>query len=79
VQGVFYRASALAEAQRLGLAGFVKNLPDGAVEAVVEGIEDAVEQFVSWCKVGPPGARVDELRVRFGAPRGEFRTFVISR
>jgi acylphosphatase len=57
----------------------VKNLPDGAVEAVVEGIEDAVEQFVSWCKVGPPGARVDELRVRFGAARGEFRTFVISR
>jgi len=79
VQGVFYRASAMEQAQRLGLAGFVKNLPDGAVEAVVEGTEAAVEQFVAWCKVGPPAARVEELHVRFGPMRGEFRTFTIDR
>ena len=79
VQGVFFRASAMAEAQRLGLAGFVKNLPDGAVEAVAQGPESAVEQFIAWCKVGPPSARVDELKVRFVQPGDEFRTFVISR
>lgn len=79
VQGVFFRASAMAEAQRLNVSGYVKNLPDGAVEAVVEGAEAAVEQFVSWCRVGPPAARVEETKVRFSPTRDEFRTFVISR
>lgn len=79
VQGVFYRASAMEEAQRLGLSGFVKNLPDGAVEAVVEGERSPVEQFASWCRAGPPAARVDEVRVRFSPFRGEFRTFTLQR
>ena len=79
VQGVFYRATAMEEAQRLGLSGFVKNLPDGAVEAIVEGAAAAVEQFVAWCKIGPPAARVEELQVRFAPARGEFRTFTIER
>jgi acylphosphatase len=78
VQGVFYRASAMEQAQRLGLSGFAHNLPDGSVEAVVEGLEPAVEQFVAWCKVGPPAARVQETFVRFAPARGEFRTFSID-
>ena len=79
VQGVFYRSSALQEAQRLGVSGFVQNLPDGAVEAVVEGAQSAVEQFVAWCRQGPPGARIDDVHVRLSAARGEFRTFSVIR
>ena len=79
VQGVFYRSSAMQEAQRLGLSGFVHNLPDGAVEAVVEGPETAVDQFVAWCRVGPPAARVQDVRVKRSEFRGEFRTFTVNR
>lgn len=79
VQGVFYRASAMEQAQRLGLSGYVQNLPDGAVEAVVEGSQPSVEQFIAWCKEGPTAARVEDVQVRFGSARGEFRTFVIER
>lgn len=79
VQGVFFRASAMAEAQRLGLAGFVKNLPDGFVEAIVEGDRGPIEEFIAWCRVGPPAARVDELHVTFAPARHEFRTFTVDR
>lgn len=79
VQGVFFRANAFAEAQRLGLTGYVQNLPDGAVEAIVEGSAAQVEQFVGWCRVGPPNARVEHVHVRQGPARGEFRTFTIER
>jgi acylphosphatase len=79
VQGVFYRSSAMQEAQRLGLAGFVQNLPDGSVEAVVEGPEGAVDQFVAWCRVGPPAAHVENVGVKLSEPRGEFRTFTVVR
>ncbi len=55
VQGVFYRDSTRREAQRLGLGGWVKNLPDGRVEAVFEGDPDAVDALVDWCRQ-PGGA-----------------------
>jgi acylphosphatase len=61
VQGVWFRESARLEALRLGLAGQVRNLPDGSVEAIAEGAPGAVEDFVAWCGVGPPSARVDAL------------------
>lgn len=79
VQGVFYRASAMGEAQRLGLVGTVENLPDGSVEAVVEGTTAAVDEFAAWCRVGPPAARVDDVQVRSEPARGEFRTFTVLR
>jgi len=79
VQGVFFRASAMAEAQRIGVAGWVKNLPDGRVESEVEGPRDLVEEYVGWCRVGPAAARVDDVQVRYSAPRGDFRTFTIAR
>ena len=61
VQGVFFRDSTREKAQELGLAGWVRNLPDGRVEAVFEGDGDRVEEMVSWCKDGPPDARVQDV------------------
>jgi acylphosphatase len=79
VQGVFYRASAQQEAMRLGLVGEIRNLPDGNVEAVVEGLKDRIEEFIEWCREGPPAAQVENVRVRWSAARGEFRTFMVAR
>lgn len=63
VQGVFFRATCAAEARRCGVAGYVRNLPDGRVEAVFEGPEEAVDRMVAWCRRGPELARVDEVEV----------------
>jgi acylphosphatase len=79
VQGVFYRASAQEEGLRLGLAGEVRNLPDGSVEAIVEGERRVVDEFTAWCRRGPPAARVEGVSVRLAPPRGEFRTFMVVR
>ena len=79
VQGVFYRASACEEGERLGLSGEVRNLPDGRVHAVVEGPRDAVEKFVAWCRKGPPSAQVDDVQTRFEPARGDLRGFHVSR
>ena len=65
VQGVGFRASTLREAKRHdALKGYVRNLPDGRVEAVFAGSEAQVLSMVAWCKVGPPSAQVDSLDVR---------------
>jgi acylphosphatase len=61
VQGVYYRASMLHEAQKLGLTGWVRNCPDGSVEAVAEGSRNHLEKLISWCWKGPPGARVSRI------------------
>ncbi len=79
VQGVFYRGSAQEEAQRLGLTGEIRNLAGGEVEAVVEGPKEIIEEFIAWCRRGPPSARVDNVQVRWSAARGEFRTFRVTR
>ena len=79
VQGVFFRSSALQEAQRLGVSGYVQNLPDGSVEAVAEGAESAVDQFIDWCRVGSAGAQVANVATRFSPPKGDFRTFSVVR
>lgn len=63
VQGVFFRASCVQEAQRVGAAGWVANRPDGTVEAVVEGEDPAVEHVLTWCHEGPDRARVDRVDV----------------
>lgn len=70
VQGVFYRASARAEARRLGLKGFVRNEPDGDVYAEAEGEREALDAFVAWCRKGPEHARVEKVEVAPGEPRG---------
>ena len=61
VQGVFFRASTRAEAQRLGLRGLARNLPDGDVEVLAAGDDDALEALEAWLRRGPPQARVDAL------------------
>lgn len=63
VQGVYYRASAQAEGERLGLHGWVRNRRDGAVEAVAAGSPEAVDQFIAWARRGPSAARVDRVEV----------------
>lgn len=61
VQGVWYRGATDAEARRLGVVGWVRNLPDGSVEALIEGEPTAVRALVAWCRTGPPGARVTDV------------------
>ncbi len=70
VQGVFFRDTCRTVAQQHGVAGWVRNLPDGTVEAVFEGEEDAVERLVSWAHEGPPAATVDRVLVYDEPPEG---------
>lgn len=62
VQGVGFRYSTRDQAVRLGVAGWVRNLPDGRVEAFVEGEPKAVTAMLDWLRSGPPGASVDDVR-----------------
>jgi acylphosphatase len=75
VQGVFFRAEMARRARELGVGGFVRNTPDGRVEAVIEGDPAGVDSLVEWCRHGPPMAVVEEVDVADEAPRGdtEFR------
>lgn len=70
VQGVFYRAWTAEQAGALGVAGWVRNCPDGSVEALVEGDEAAVAQMLDRMRGGPPAARVDHLAVDPATPGG---------
>jgi acylphosphatase len=79
VQGVYFRASTVYEAQNLGLTGWVRNCPDGSVEAVAEGDRKKIEEWIAWCGRGPSGARVDKVEVRWLPSRGEFQAFQIKR
>ena len=79
VQGVFYRASTLEQAQQLRVTGWVQNLPDGSVEIVAEGPKHALDALIEWCKQGPPDARVDEVIQRWQPFTDEFKTFMIVR
>jgi acylphosphatase len=71
VQGVGFRFAAQREAVGLGLNGWVRNLPDGRVEAEFEGPRDALEEMRGWCDRGPRAARVDRVTEAWssGAPR----------
>ena len=79
VQGVFYRASAREEAQRLGVVGEVRNLPDGRVEVIAEGPRDRLEQLLAWCRKGPPAAEVADVEVRWSGATGGYTSFRVSR
>jgi acylphosphatase len=71
VQGVAFRYSAQRQARLLGLNGWVRNLPDGSVEAVVEGKPEAARSFVTWTNSGPSSAAVDSVETDEESPRGE--------
>ena len=79
VQGVSYRACTADEAQGLGLAGWVRNLPDGTVELEAEGPADAIAALLAWCAKGPPAARVAKVAVTEQAPTGDRAGFAIRR
>ena len=70
VQGVFFRDTCRRQASSRGVAGWVANRPDGAVEAVFEGEPDAVSSMVDWCSEGPRGADVDSVDETAEEPEG---------
>jgi len=77
VQGVWYRAHARERAVELGVVGFVRNLPDGAVEIVAQGDGAQVDTLMDWARVGPPMAEVSEVRVREMVEDEEFNSFEV--
>ncbi|MBI5575228.1 MAG: acylphosphatase [Deltaproteobacteria bacterium] len=79
VQGVFFRASTRDAAARWGVRGFVRNLPDGRVEAVLQGDRSAVERVVAFMREGPPGAYVEAADVKWRVPSEEFDGFFVRR
>ncbi len=75
VQGVWFRASTKEKALELGVGGWVRNLPDGTVEALFEGGKKKVEEIVGWCYQGPSGARVTKVELVWEPYKGEFKHF----
>jgi acylphosphatase len=78
VQGVFFRAETADMASRLGLGGWVRNLADGRVEALFEGEKQGVEKALEFCRRGPPGARVQNLELKWEEWKGEFQNFRVA-
>jgi acylphosphatase len=79
VQGVNYRAFASRNAARLGLVGYVRNLPDGSVEICAEGNRKQLEKLVEQLKAGPPGARLDNLTITWSEFTGQYSYFSVGR
>lgn len=77
VQGVFFRNSVAYLAESLDVAGWVRNLHDGRVEALLEGEKANVEKIVEFCRRGPPGAHVHELEIHWEEWQGEYTNFKI--
>ncbi len=78
VQGVFYRDSTRKWASSKGLTGWVKNLPDGRVEALVEGEKEDIQALVGQMREGPPMARIDNIELQWEKFEGEFSDFHIA-
>ena len=78
VQGVGFRYTARREAERLGVAGWTRNRPEGTVEAEVEGEEASVAAMLDWLAIGPPGAVVERTEVTALRPLGEHGFHVVG-
>jgi len=78
VQGVFFRLETQKAARQYGAVGWVRNLPDGTVEAVMEGPENAVESLLAWCRQGPRMARVDKVDISREDFIGEYSSFEVT-
>lgn len=77
VQGVFFRANAKEQADKLGITGLAQNLPDGSVYIEAEGEEKNLDKFINWCSKGPSMAKVEKVVVNEGSPKG-FTDFSVS-
>ena len=77
VQGVFFRAKTKEAADGLKVSGWVKNNMDGTVEIIAEGDKDSVDRLTQWCRLGPQGAVVKDLKLTGEEYRGEFNSFNI--
>ena len=75
VQGVFFRQTLKVMAKRNNILGWVRNLKDGRVEAVLEGSEEGLDRVIEWAHAGPANARVDDVDIRNEEPLGEFDSF----
>jgi acylphosphatase len=79
VQGVSYRAHTRRKAQQLGLVGWVRNLPDGRVEALATGPREGLLALVAWCHEGPEHARVTDVQAEWSDRDAPFPSFEIRR
>lgn len=77
VQGVFFRDSTREKAESLNLYGWVRNLPDGTVEAVFEGSEASVREMIEWCESGPSHAEVENVEATRETPENNLRSFEV--
>lgn len=66
VQGIFYRATAREEAEKLNITGFARNEPDESVYIEAEGEEEKLDHFIAWCHKGPPLANVEKVKTEEG-------------
>lgn len=78
VQGVFFRMETRNAARQRGATGWVRNLPDGTVEAVMEGSKEAVESLLEWCGRGPRLSRVGKLDITRESYTGEYDSFEVT-
>ncbi len=77
VQGVFFRDFVSKRARKLGLTGYVRNLPEGTVEVNAEGERNRLEELIGYLKVGPPGARVEKVATNWLEYTGDYSNFSI--
>jgi len=77
VQGVYFRQNLKVVAKRHKIDGWVRNLKDGRVEAVLEGDELGVSEVIEWCHAGPRGATVDDVDIEYETYTGEFNSFKV--
>lgn len=77
VQGVFFRWNTKKMADKLQLSGWVRNLPDGRVEAIFEGNRESIEKMIEWCKKGPSEAIVEKVEIIWEEYKSEYKGFKI--
>lgn len=77
VQGVYFRVYTKEMADQLGLTGWVRNLPDGRVEALLQGSTDHVNKMLAWCRQGSPKSKVDRIQVEDLNPEPDHADFII--
>lgn len=78
VQGVYFRFNLQQIANKNSVVGWVRNLPDGRVEALLEGNKGDVDKVIEWSKIGPENARVDDVKTDYLQYEGKFSDFVIQ-